>query len=167
MTFEFISKPRSVVDTERGITLRYIPTNTTAFDWDTELEYSTYGFNKGELQFFFKMANIWTPTRPKPLEDDPHKVTSPNTSTTFILEDSLREGLAQGLGRTPSLAEYQDILQLIQEGFSLWLEAFVRLESDSRTYQLLIEKNMAGVAQRYPGRMPNYESWAAAYNKTM
>ncbi len=130
------------------------------------LEYSTYTFTKADLQFSFRAASIYTGYAPKIEEYDPDKVTQPYTSTSFVLEDSLREGLERALHRQPTNQEYSEIREIIREGFSALMQK-ASAEASNRTYQVLFDKNMDSVAKKYPGKMQNYERWAQTPHKAL
>lgn len=166
MAFKYTNNPRSVVDEERGISIEIIPEQVGP-DYGERLEYNRYIYTQDSLKFLFKVAKISTPSNANfaPIEGDLDGVTQPNTFTFFILKNSLRDGLVQGLKRPPSSEEYQHILSAVKEGFDAWV-AGVKHEFPDKEAKALIAEDMASIARKYPGRMPNYESWARAYKKT-
>ena len=168
MAFELNrNPPRSVVDKERDIRIQIIPVETGP-TYGERTEYDRYIYAQGALQFEFKVAYIDIPpySQRAPMAGDVYGVTQPDTATDFILKNSVRIGLRQGLKRPPTEEELKDTLNIIQEGFEAWAVG-AKPEFPTKTVLVFIVDNLETVAQRYPGRLPNYERWAQEYNKTL
>jgi hypothetical protein len=170
MGFEFDKASWSVLDKERDVricALRRPAKGPGAWEAQAQsLEYNTFFIRKGALEVSFDVARIASGGAAKTQDLDPDGVTKPNTYSSFLLEDSLRDGLKRALRRTPTEAEHQEIKADILDGLS----AFARhgkIDFPSVEFQVLCEDNMECLARKYPKRLPNYEGWAKAYNKTM
>ncbi len=164
MVFEFNSTPpRSVVDQERGVRIQMIPVEIGP-DYGEQIEYRHFTYAQDALQWVFTVAYIHTPSYSTraPAEGDAEGITQPGTYAAFILSTPLRESLERGLRRRPSEQEWHHTLNIIKEGLEAWA-AGMKPYTPDETMRVFIVDSMETIAQRYPGRMPNYEAWSRSH----
>ena len=169
MAFVYDAKHASVYDEDSDSYIAESPSKSAEAE-----DQVTFMLKQGEMRCFFDLVSIDTyvadykPPKPKKFMAWGRGKAEPGGLFTFVLEDSLRKGLADALHQMGNMSlsevKYSEVKALLADGlYVLMTEGGENVKKfPAKKFEVRFESNLAAVATQHPGKLLKYEQWLKA-----